>query len=139
MNAIDFGFTDDKSMLDAAYAWRDAAVSDGWFLTQTYASEDVDRSFTLTKDGFKVSGITRTDLSNRKWKYEVSINGWGPDGMVIKLPKIYDGEIIKKGINHCNYCNADNVKTERVGFAGRCCANCIGAQRAISEKPGWNN
>lgn len=134
---MDFGFTNDDARLRAAEAYRDAAAADGWSIRPTYNSEDIKRASTLGREGFVMQVLTR-DNSEKKGKWhEAQISIWGPDGLAIHPPTTYDFAKIKALTRHCNYCKADDVDTERVGFAGRCCAKCLPEQRARIEKPGW--
>lgn len=116
-------------------AWRDAAIADGWTLEAMFPGhEDVDRAFKLWRDGFHVSGINRPagDLLP-----QAQLNAWGPDGLCLLIPIPYDWERLKTGLRRCNNCGAEDVETQRYGFAGRCCADCLPAMRAEHERPGW--
>lgn len=135
---MDFGFTNDGARLRAAEAYRDAAVADGWSKRPTYESESIDRACTLNRDGFIMQVLTRDNSEKkRKWKHEAQISIWGPDGLAIPPPAEYDFAKIKALTRHCMYCKTDDVDTERVGFAGRCCAKCLPDQRKKIERPGW--
>lgn len=135
---MDFGFTNDIGRLDAANAYREAAIADGWSCTATYGNEPVERAASLVKGGFKM-GILARDRRGEpsKWKAEVSIDIWGPDGLVVKPPDEYDWAKIQAGVRTCNSCGATNVDTQRYSFAGRCCAKCLPEMRRKHERPGW--
>ena len=64
---------------------------------------------------------------------------WGPDGMQVVVPVIYDATKLIAGLRACLYCDAQDVPTQRVSFAGRCCATCFSEQKRIQEYPGWTN
>lgn len=133
-----WGFTNDAAQLAAVAAFRDAAAADGWEITPTYPGhEPADRAATLTREGFKLQVLTRTIEPGRKWKYEADINGWAPDQLGIKLPRVYSWDAIKAAARHCNECGADDVDTERFYFAGRACAKCAPAARARTEVGNW--
>lgn len=136
---MDFGFTNDRAKFEAAQAFRDAAVADGWSIKPTYGkSEDVGRVSSLERDGFKMMAMTRDHTNDRhKWKYEAQISIWGPDGLAVTPPETYDFAEIRARIRRCSYCKTSNVETERVGFAGRCCAECLPEMRRKIEVPGW--
>jgi hypothetical protein len=135
---MDFGFTNDTARLRAAEAFRDAAADDGWSINPTYGSEGIERASKLEREGFKMLILTR-DNSDKKgnWKHEAKVSIWGPDGLAIKPPETYDFAEIKARTRRCLYCKAENVDTQRVGFAGRCCEKCLPEQRAKIETPGW--
>jgi hypothetical protein len=137
---MDFGFTNNDARLRAAEAFRDAATADGWSMRATYGSEPIERASTLTRDGYTMQVLTRDNSEKKgKWKHEAQISIWGPDGLAINPPEIYDFAKLKSLTRHCNYCKTDDVDTQRVGFAGRCCAACLPAMRAKIETPGWTN
>jgi len=135
MSAADFGLTNDRAQLDAAIAWRDAAAADGWTIEPTYRTEDVSRAARGTKDGFVFTVLTRTEVGS--WKYQANVHLWGPDGMALVPPDRYDWQAIQSAVRKCNYCGAEDVAVERVGFAGRCCAACMPTVRPKVEYPGW--
>jgi len=138
---MDFGFTNDIARWQAVNAYRDAAATDGWSIRPTYGSESIERAASLERDGFKMMVLSRdnSDQKARKWKYEAQVSIWGPDGLAINPPATYDFAKIEALTRHCNYCKADDIETERVGFAGRCCAKCLPSMRAKIETPGWCN
>lgn len=135
-----FGLTNDEDLFNKIIKWRDDAINDGWSSEPYFESESIERAIKLKKDGFKASILTRNDSDKKqKYKYQAVITIWGPDDLQIKVPEKYDWNFIKLGVNCCNYCNSENVKTQQVSFAGRCCQNCIEIQRQKLEYNGWNN
>ena len=136
--AMDFGFTNEVGKYNAVVSFRDAAIADGWIAKPTYGDhEPMGTAASLTKDGFKMSCLSRTKAIG-KWKYEASVCIWGPDGLVIAgMPMEYNWDEIKMGLKRCNYCLRNGVETLRVGFAGRCCKECLPEKRKQLEFPGW--
>lgn len=129
------GFTNES--LTVALAWKQAAIKDGWEVTPTYRFESVETAATLNKDGFKASVVTRPSDGRTNPYGNVSV--WGPDGLAIRPDKEYNWTQIHSGVTTCQYCKATNVATERVGFAGRCCAVCMLTVRPKVEFSGWTN
>lgn len=125
-----------QDSLNTALAWKQAAIQDGWVVSPTYRFESVETAATLNKDGFHASVITRPQSRNLNPCGRVSV--WGPDGLCIELSKEYNWEQIKSGVTTCPYCKATGVATERVGFAGRCCATCLAMVRPQVEFAGWD-
>lgn len=139
MSALDFGFTNDQARIDAARAWRDAAIADGWMAEAMYAPrEGIASACRLTRDGFVAQVITRENAPGLAHRFEVSVDVWGPDKLTVKPPFAYDWPAIQAAVRTCNACGATDVDTERYAFAGRCCAACLPAMRAKHERPGWN-
>lgn len=128
----DFGFTNDINRLNAAKAFRDAAIADGWVPKQTYpGGEPMESAASLERDGYKLMIFTRDKPTpNGKWKYQAEVNLWGPDRFAIKPPDVYDFVAITKNIRNCHYCKAADVETTRVGFAGRACTRCAPIEEA---------
>jgi hypothetical protein len=124
-----------KALIAAALAWREAAIADGWESRPTYQQEDEMTAFRLTRDGFIIQGLARPESELSVGSGELS--GWGPDGLHIPVGEIYDWNALKTAVETCGYCGAHPVKTERVGFAGRCCEACLPAMRERIETPGW--
>ena len=120
-----------------ATEWREAAKQDGWSCRATYEGhESVETAFTLEREGFKAIGLARPMKDNGMWPCgEISI--WGPDRLQILPPFPYDWEQIKAGVRRCNYCNATDVETVRISFAGRCCRACRPELAKKYERPGW--
>jgi hypothetical protein len=129
-----------KEFYEKIVAFRDAAVKDGWSIKPTYKLEEVDEASTLQRDGFRMSILTRMaspgDLYRRP-SFDVCIGIWGPDGLAIRVPPVYNFESIKEGLRICNNCKKTNVKTERYSFAGRCCKKCLPQMKKEHEGPGW--
>ena len=126
---MDFGFSNDESRIIAAEMWRDAALADGWSGEATYApTEGMDRAARLQHpEGFQAQIITRRrrpEDKRQKWAFEASIAVWGPDGLAVAPPNVYDMTAIRASIATCRYCGTHSVKTVRVGFAGRACEAC---------------
>lgn len=133
-----FGFTNDKSVYDAAVKFRDDAVDDGWEIKPTYKTEDVNSAASLSRDGFSMMVLAR-DKGAGKWKYEAKVSIWGPDKLAIRAPAKYDYNKITSGLRKCTECGAEDVDCKRVGFAGRCCAPCLPKAKKKYEYPGWTN
>lgn len=133
----EFGFTNDSKDFIEVCKWKHAAIKDGWSIEPTYQIEDVSSAATLHKDGFTASIYTRRNIG--KWRYEANVSVWGPDGLAIIVPRMYNWKEIKRATRRCNYCKAENVNTKRVGFAGRCCDNCHPTLKPKIEYPGWDN
>lgn len=134
---MDFGFTNDDKRYEDAIKWKCDALKDGWVIEPIYKTESVEFAAKLSKEGFVCNILTK--FSGPRWKYEVDINIWGPDELAVKPPYKYNWDEIIKGLNTCNYCGASEVKTKRIGFAGRCCENCLPELRKKFEYPGWCN
>lgn len=135
---MDFGFTNDMGKLEAANAYREKAVADGWDCSSTYGSEPVERASSLTKDGFVMIIISRDRREDTsKWNAEASISVWGPDRLGIKPPAEYDWKEIQAGTRICNECGTKDVDTHRFSFAGRACGKCLPAAQTTHEYPGW--
>jgi hypothetical protein len=132
-----FGLSNNPEEYKAAVLFREAAIKDGWNHEPTFPTEPESRHATLERDGFKCHILTRRNVGSFRYRAEVSI--WGPDGLAITPPKVYDWDKIKAGIKRCNYCKKDNVPTQRVGFTGRCCDKCLPSIQKKVEYPGWTN
>lgn len=134
---MEFGFSNDQARFDAVVAWRDAAIADGWSVEPYFPNhEPVSSASKLRREGYIASILTREKV-NSKWKFECQMSVWGPDGLAIKVPVVYDWQKISTSQRRCNYCKAEDVETHQVGFAGRACAACLPAQRKRQEYPGW--
>lgn len=124
-------------------AWRLAALADGWQQVPTYRGESVERAATLTKDGFKAllinrpSGPERPDGSG--FTGEVQLNVWGPDGLAVLVPKVYDFAALTENLQRCEFCQQVVEKTVRIGWAGRACPPCREKHAPEIERPGWTN
>lgn len=132
-----FGFTNDQAEYDAAVAFREAAKADGWTCVPTYGdSEPVERAARLMRDGWVISILAREKVG--KWKYEANVHAWGPDGMSIRTPRVYDFQVMQAELRTCKACGATDVPTHRYSFAGRCCEQCLPEMRRQHEGPGWD-
>ncbi len=142
-----FGFGNDPEPLEYVRAYRDEMVADGWSITPTYGSEPADVSATLKRDGFiclllardKGSDEDRPERLKGLKRYETKISMWGPDGLAIRPPSPYSFEACLASTRSCSACQAKDVDTVRVGFAGRVCKTCLPTERARIERPGWDN
>lgn len=121
------------SATEFAAAWRDAAIADGWDHEPTYGThEDELRACRLSRDGWKAQVITRGLPTDK-------VSAWGPDGLAVCIAEPYDWTALQDGLRTCAYCGAKDVDTQRLAFAGRCCAECLPAMREKHEFPGWEN
>lgn len=118
--------------------WRRAAEADGWSIEATYEGEPLEQAWRARRDGYQVLGIARPENAHTKGTLPVATLAiWGPDGLAISPPPIYDWPAIQLGAQTCMGCDAAPVPTERVAFVGRYCATCAPLERAKQEKPGW--
>lgn len=63
---------------------------------------------------------------------------WGPDGLILTpIPPVYSMDALHALTRRCQFCGAQDVSTQRVGFAARSCSSCLPAARKELEKPGW--
>lgn len=127
-------------------AWVESAKRDGWGSGTTYTSESIDWAVRLERDGFVIQALMRPagtfpypGAREPRKKDEAGLSLWGPDGMAILPPEVYDWQAIKDGMRRCNYCKKSDVETKRVSFAGRSCADCLPAKRKELEYEGWTN
>ena len=135
----DFGFTNDDEEYQNVVKFREDAIADGWIAKPTYEHEPLESHATLEKEDFLMMLKARVKKEG-KWKYEAEVTIWGLDGLVIEgFTSVYDWKEIKKGLKRCNYCHKTDVETQRVGFAGRCCEECLSVQQKRFEFPGWTN
>jgi hypothetical protein len=132
---VSFGFTNDESQWNAANAYREAAIKDGWDVSQL-SSEPIESWCKLERLGFVTHVLARV-LIGCKWKYQAMVSIWGPDGLAIPAPKTYDWSAISSGTTQCMSCGKAGVEIHRFSFAGRCCADCLPAMREQYEYPGW--
>lgn len=131
--------TKDKAKFDGIVAFRDAAIADGWHAEATYQTESFDRAAHLTRDGYTIQIITRdNEGKSYKYRYNCSVNIWGPDGLSITAPAEYDFDKIEVGAKTCLLCGKVADEVFRYNFAGKACADCIEKAREETEKPGWN-
>ena len=103
--------------------FKDAAIADGWF-----CKED-ENPVKLTKDGFLIHIYIKS--------LTPAIFIWGPDRLDVECPNEYNFQEIVKNLRNCGYCKKEDVDTFRVGFAGRCCKECLPAKKKEFEYPGW--
>jgi hypothetical protein len=141
------GYTEDRRQLEAVRAWVKAAEADGWSLRPTFPkNETAESAATLERDGFKLMTLARVHqpqdrpgLRKRAEFYAVSIHLWGPDGVAIEPPPLYDWGAVRAGLRKCPECGAEDVETFRVAFANRACGSCRPALAKALEFPGWYN
>ena len=125
-------------LMVAALAWRDAAIADGWTCRPTYDCESVDTAFSLEHpEGWKASGTARPGDARTLNSAEVSV--WGPDGLAMPSGRTYDMAALRAGLRACAFCDATDVDTTRIGFAGRCCNVCLPEMAASIERSGWTS
>lgn len=101
--------------------FKDAAIADGW----TICEQPNDNLIKLTKDEFIMFCLSS------------DIMIWGPDRLAVDPPSEYNFQELVKNLRKCSYCGKEDVFTSRVGFAGRCCNECLPAKRKELEYPGW--
>lgn len=134
----EYGFTNNEDRLKGAQQFRDDAERDGWVKTATYGSESIERTSSLSRDGFKMMVLTRDNSADgRGKKYEAAVHLWGPDRLSIPTPRFYDFNELVRLTRVCTKCKAEDVETERYSFAGRCCSACLPKMKAATEQPGW--
>ena len=133
------------SSLEEVRRWRAAALADGWSVEPTYKHAPVEQAANLNRDGFHVLLIARPKESKPAWmtspKDEASLAVWGPDGLAISVDPGtgYSMAALQAGLRTCGYCMQADRDTRRVGFAGRCCSECLPAVHKRVEFPGWEN
>ena len=136
----DWGLTNYQEDLDAVIVFREAAHADGWDRQPLFGNEHMDSASKLTKAGFVMHTLTRTnDPKQNKYKFTSNISIWGPDGLAIPAPLFYSMEALIKATRTCPICKKDDVDTQRYSFAGRCCKDCLPEMQRIHEYPGWTN
>lgn len=118
--------------------WRADAIASGWRHEPTYGdAESEERAMRLTGPaGWTVQTLAREHESGRA---EAMIYAWGPDGLAVDVPPLFDMRALEAATRSCSRCEATDVETQRVGFAGRVCAACIKDARKEVERPGWTN
>lgn len=141
MSTNEWGFSNDVKDLEAVREWVAAAVADDWAIEPTYQTEPQESAATLDKNGFRAMVLMRDRGENhdRHYRYEAKVSAWGPDGLAISIPVKYDFALVEKAVRRCGQCGKDDVDTQRVGFAGRVCAECLPEARKKHEYPGWTN
>lgn len=124
-----------------AVAFKKAMLADGWISKPTYEHEPEERAASLDKDGFHAMVITRLNKNEKTGKEftEGCVSIWAKDGLAIDIPETYNWNFINNGVTRCGFCQKENVETERVGFAGRCCKSCLPTVRPKVEFPGWSS
>jgi hypothetical protein len=142
MSDNEWGFSNDADALETVRQWVAAAVADGWAISPTYQTESVDSAATLDKDGFQALVLTRDrgeGADGKRYRYEAKVSAWGPDRLAINVPRKYDFALMQQATKHCAECGKDGVDTQRVGFAGRVCADCLPKTQKQHEYPGWTS
>jgi hypothetical protein len=116
--------------------WRYAAILDGWSHEPTYEGhESEEHAMRLKKDGWVAQSLNRP--AKNRMKAIASLHIWGPDNLAIAVVFPYDWEAMVALLRKCSYCETEDVDTQRVSFAGRCCSNCLKGQQEKQEFPGW--
>ena len=136
-------------------AWYDAAIADGWKLTDIHCSPDNPSINTYWRlEHFAVFGDQARKDKNDKWiatsthynlltptslgqTFVGSIGVWAPDGLVVDVPYIYDFRYMRVEAHRCNYCKLLG-KTVRIGFAGRACPEDHALHLTEIEHAGWS-
>lgn len=111
-------------------AWVDAAVADGWALSNWHAGETSDTSFQLLRDGYRACGTSRPANENHGTLPSYSLSIWGPDSLHVAVPDVYSWDEIQRGSRVCSFCGASDVPTARVAFASRACLKCQPIEQA---------
>lgn len=130
-----YGFTNDENKVLAARLFRLSALTDGWAPDR----EVVDCFDRLEREGWKLFVVARENGLDHRYKFTAKISIWGPDGLQVRPPALYDWETLQLLLRRCNLCGATDVQTQRYSFAGRCCVNCLDEARRVTEKPGWDD
>jgi hypothetical protein len=142
ISAGQYGFTNNPTLFEAVEQYVADAMADGWSIIPTYGDENVDRAATLNRDNFVMMIINRSAANGKKpgrWRSESHISIWGPDGLSIPPPRIYDWDTIVAAQTKCSVCGSSGVETKRYGFAGRCCEACLPRMQAKHEYLGWDS
>lgn len=124
-----FGYTNDISRLAWAQEYGMTAQADGWLPERS--------SGWYTRDSFIMVIEAKETPKSPVGKYHAEVTIWGPDGLQIEVPETYDMDAIRAALRVCMYCHRTDIDTQRVGFAGRVCADCLPAQRKLQEFRGW--
>jgi hypothetical protein len=97
------------------------------------------------KAGFKaVKDGARTELTKAGWiiwvdtEEDGTINGWGPDKLVIIPPPKFSMRTLNNRLKICGYCKEPGQSIGKIGFAGRACSDCYKEHVAEIEFPGWS-
>lgn len=119
--------------------WRRDAVAAGWVASATYDHEPIESAMRLSSpDGWEAQSLLRLS-DDPKRNSEVSLHLWGPDGLSVEPPPYFDQAVLSQLLLTCQRCEATDVPTQRVGFAGRVCEACIKDARKEVERPGWSS
>lgn len=129
-----FGYTNSDAEYQEVIAWREAALADGWTI-EPISTESIETWGRIRNGEFLGHVLARRNVG--KWKYHAQVSLWGPDDLAIDPLRVYDWPQIEAGIRMCLACGKKDVDTQRVGFAGRCCADCLPEQQKKHEYPGW--
>jgi hypothetical protein len=133
----EFGLTNSQADIDAVHAFREAAKADGWTCEPTYASEPEESAARLSREGFTMQLLSRANKPPNRYGFQAQVNIWGPDGLAINPPEVYDWQKIKAGLTTCSNCGKTDVPTQRYSFAGRACEACLPEMRAKHERGNW--
>ncbi len=123
---MDFGLTNDKKRLRAAQQFRIDALADGWVEElPLHSKEPLEQYSHLSRStGWKMHIMARILKDGSNFKYQVSVDVWAPDKLVVRAPMVYCRKTLRQMVKHCNLCDAEGVETTRYSFAGRCCLKC---------------
>lgn len=124
-----FGYTNDISRLAWAREYEASAQADGWLPEF--------RSGWYTRDSFIIAVKAEETPKSPVGKYRAEVTIWGPDGLQIEVPEAYSMDTIRAALRVCMYCHRSDINTQRVGFSGRVCADCLPEQRKQQEFRGW--
>lgn len=121
--------------IESATAWRLAALADGWTEEPTYVGQPVEQDSTLERGGFKVHLSARPPAREglRPW---AGVSVWGPDGLTIPAPEVYDFAEMERHLRICGECGKEG-DTVRLGFANRVCPDCWTKLAPTVERQGW--
>ena len=125
---------------DEVIKWREDAIADGWSHEPIYGDhEPEETAMRLKRDGFTASVYNRTGKTEGGGSgvFIGSVSVWGPDKLHVAHHNFYSWDLLIRSLEQCDYCNLYPVKTQCVGFAGRCCSNCLPEQRKKQEYRGW--
>jgi len=127
-----------EAALAGVRQWRADAIAAGWTHEPTYGeSESEDRAMRLHGPrGWTAQTLARP---HERGGATAMIYVWGPDGLAVDVPPFFDEQALEAATRLCSRCEASDVETQRVGFAGRVCAACITDARKEVERPGWTS
>lgn len=132
--------SNERASYDKAVAYREAAIADGWDCEASYEIESVKRAARLTRDGWVIQILSRDNRDRtRKFNYDASVAVWAPDRLAVRARHPYSFEQLEAATRECLYCDAKDVDTVLISFAGRCCAECRPRLAKTHERPGWTN